>query len=249
VAALSSPGDVAVVTAARLFEPRQLFQNAPKGGESAKPVEPDSLFAIIACQRSGTHLLRHILNSNAAIAVLGETFSHAQYFMCWHNFVGNLTSERYPPLDRIQAAALVDEYIHAIHRDVGLNSDSYGGPKRQLQWIGLDIKYEHIRCVGPLYSDLRSRPFLFDYFRDRRARIVHLVRRNIVHAAISISVANARKVWHNYDGSLLSGRFRVTPDEFFRIVHWISRRVLAIVARTAYADVLLRRPGGRSGTR
>ena len=219
--AIQSPGYRAAM-AARRFEPRRLRRAKSVGGRAAQPIEPDTAFAVIACQRNGTHLLRHILNSNPAIAVLGETFSHAKYFMCWHNFVGNLPDGCYPPLTRPDTMMLVDHYIHAIKRDVHVNSDCYGGPKPQLKLIGLDVKYEHIRCVEPLYSDLRSRPFLFDYFRDRRVRILHLIRRNVVQTAISIIIANMRKVWHNYDGGLIPGRYQISPVQLFHYINWIN---------------------------
>ncbi|HEY3395702.1 MAG TPA: Stf0 family sulfotransferase [Lacipirellulaceae bacterium] len=207
---------------ARPFEPRRLRRAQPVAGQSARPVEPDTAFAVIACQRNGTHLLRHILNSNSEIAVLGETFSHAEYFMCWHNFVQTLPDGYYPPRTQSDTMMLVDHYLHAIRRDVHANSDCYGGPKSRLKLIGLDIKYEHIRCVAPLYSNLRSRPFLFDYFRDRLVRIVHLVRRNVVQTAISVIIANTRKVWHNYDGGRIDGRYRIAPDALFRYIEWIQ---------------------------
>jgi hypothetical protein len=207
---------------ARPFEPRRLKPLEPVGGQYPQPIKPDTVFAVIACQRNGTHLLRHILNSSPAIAVLGETLSHAEYFMCWHNFVRNLPDGYYPPHSRTQAMMLVDHYLHEIERDVARNSDCYGGQKPRLKWVGLDIKYEHIRCVEPLYSDLRSRPFLFDYFRDRRVRIVHLVRRNVVQTAISVAIANERRVWHNYDGSALPGRYRISPAELLKYIEWIT---------------------------
>jgi hypothetical protein len=219
--AFQAPRKSAAMTA-RPFEPRRRSRAKLVAGESAQSVKPDTVFAVIACQRSGTHLLRHILNSSPAIAVLGETLSHAEYSMCWHNFVRNSPDGCYPPHTSRDATMLFDHYVHAIERDVHRNSDCYGGPKPQLKRIGLDIKYEHIRCVAPLYSDLRSRPFLFDYFRDRRVRVVHLVRRNIVQTAISIIIANARKIWHNYDGSPIPGRYRISPDELFGFIHWIT---------------------------
>lgn len=219
--AFKSPRHAAPTTA-RPFEPRRLRPAHPVGGQFAQRVEPDTAFAAIACQRNGTHLLRHILNSNPAIAVLGETFSHAEYFMCWHNFVRTLPDGCYPPRTQSDTMMLVDHYLHAIRRDVHANSDCYGGPKSQLKMIGLDVKYEHIRCVAPLYSNLRSRPFLFDYFRDRRVRIVHLIRRNVVQTAISVIIANTRKVWHNYEGGLIAGRYRIAPDELFSYIEWIQ---------------------------
>jgi hypothetical protein len=71
--------------------------------------------------------------------------------------------------------------------------------------------------------NLGARPFLLEYFRDHRVRVVHLVRQNVVQTAISVIIANRRQVWQNYDGSDIQGQFRVSPDELFNYVTWIEQ--------------------------
>ncbi|MEX2310357.1 MAG: hypothetical protein WD738_22505 [Pirellulales bacterium] len=128
----------------------------PADGESPPPVAPGSVFAVIGCQRTGTHLLRDVLNSNPAIAVREEPFSGGPHYMNWHKFVERVAKNCYPPPLPSDAMVLFDQYIHAIKRDVREDSDSYGGPKRRLKFIGLDVKYEHIKCISPMYMDLQA---------------------------------------------------------------------------------------------
>lgn len=192
------------------------------GGEPVLATEPPEILAVIACQRTGSHLLREVLNSCPSIAIWSEPFCYGPHPMLWHNFMRRVKTHNYPPVMPADAAELADEYLRALRRHVRDHSSLYGGPKPELKFIGLDIKYEHIRCLSPLYLDLQARPFLFDFLCSRNARVLHLIRGNIVHNAISIIIANTRKVWENTDGSKISGRFRITPDELLFYVNWIQ---------------------------
>jgi hypothetical protein len=98
----------------------------------------------------------------------------------------------------------------------------YGGPKRQNSAIGLDVKYNQLKSAAPAYCDLRLRPFLLEYFHDRKIRIIHLVRRNVVQVAISAIIANMRKVWQNYDGASVGGPYRIPPQDLLNFANWIT---------------------------
>jgi hypothetical protein len=174
-----------------------------------------TLLGLIACQRTGTNLVREILNSNPAVAIWIEPFSNGPHFMCWHNFIKN------QPVLPEDAAVALDKYVERIKRHIQEDTALYGGPK-ELGVVGLDVKYEHIRCADPVYINLQARPFLLDYFTERNARIIHLVRRNIIHTAISIIIANTRKVWHNVDGKSIVGRYRITPQELLTYANWVK---------------------------
>ena len=178
------------------------------------------LFAIIACQRSGTQVLREVLNSNPHIAIVAEPFSPDDRSTSWHNYVHTQVGQGLPPLTPADAVDFFDCYEDYLRADLPVHPNHYGGLKRLPTWIGLDVKYNQIKHVHPLYIDLRARPFLLDYFREREVRIVHLVRRNILHVAISIIIANLRQVWHNCDGSTLSGQYRISLDELFAYAQW-----------------------------
>jgi hypothetical protein len=185
------------------------------------PPTCDKLFALVGCQRTGTHFLREIMNTNPAVAVMAEVFSNYPRPVYWHNFVRSLPKRRYPPLLPPDAMALLDEYVQVVQRDIHIRSDWYGGPKPALEIVGFDVKYNQLKCVAPVFSDLRVRPFLFDYFRQRGVRVIHMVRKNLLQTALSIIIANLRSVWQNYDGRLIEGRFQISPRELLMYMRWI----------------------------
>jgi hypothetical protein len=108
-----------------------------------------------------------------------------------------------------------------VRQDVLRNPDWYGGRKPTLKTIGLDIKYNQLRFVTPVFSDLTVRPFLLDYLSQRRIGVVHLLRRNVFHNAVSIMIANARQFWQNYDGRRIEGRFQISPHDLVWYMRWI----------------------------
>src|SRR5262245_13872111 len=119
---------------------------------AAKPFQSlpsQPAFALIACQRTGTHLLREIVNSNPDIALVPEPFSVCPEAIYWHNFVRTLPDGDYPPQYPADAIALMDKYLLRLREDVAENDERYGGPKRASTAIGLDIKYNQLRCFGP----------------------------------------------------------------------------------------------------
>lgn len=196
--------------------------------DSAAPVGPLHLgdripiVAMIAIQRSGTHLLREILNSNRQVAMSPEPFNRDTESFCWDKYIASLPKHKQRPCDSAEAMQQLDEFIEALNHDIRRNRRVYGGRKRRRRMIGLDIKYNQLKAVGPAYNDLRLRPLLLDYLRARDARIIHLVRRNVVHTAISAIIANIRKVWQNYDGASVGGPYRVSPTELFQYIQWIT---------------------------
>jgi hypothetical protein len=183
---------------------------------------PRTVFAVIAIQRSGTHLLREILNSNNQLSIASEPFNRITQSFCFEKYVASLPEEAYPACDSDQAMKLLDGFIDTLDADVDRNQFVYGGPKRQNRAIGLDVKYNQLKSAAPAYCDLRQKPFLLEYFHDRHVRIVHLVRRNVVQVAISAIIANMRKVWHNYNGASVGGPYRIPPQDLFNYANWIT---------------------------
>lgn len=182
---------------------------------------PRGAFAVVAAQRSGTHLLREVINSNPRVALLAEPFSRYPQSVYWNNYVRTLPESQFPPGVPAEAMPQIDDYFELIHRDVDEHDDWYGGPKLPDRLVGLDVKYNQLRCVRPLYDDLRSRPVLIEYFAARRTPIVHLVRKNLVHAALSIIISNRREVWQLYEGPEVQGAFNIPLAELFESMQWV----------------------------
>jgi hypothetical protein len=48
-----------------------------------------------------------------------------------------------------------------------------------------------------------------------------MVRKNLLHAALSLIIANLRKVWQNYEGYVIEGQYRVPCEELLFFIMWI----------------------------
>src|SRR6476660_6255059 len=134
-----------------------------------EPLEPHSKFAVISCQRSGTQILRDVLNSNSHIGLLAEPFSRYHRSVYWHNYVHTLSEELYPPQYATDAMLLLDQYMDKIREEFRENKDKEGcgGSKPDLRTVGLDVKYNQLKGISPEIIDLRAQPLLLDYFRSR----------------------------------------------------------------------------------
>lgn len=179
------------------------------------------VFALIACQRTGTQLLRQVLNTNPFVALLAEPFSVYPDPIPWCNFIRELPASEYPATNNEGAANHIDRYLRAVQHDTRCRPEVYGGYKSWLTVVGLDIKYNQLKSANPLFNNLLARPFLLDYFRARRIPIFHLVRNNVAHCAISMAIANARNVFHNQTGTQFIGKYRIAPLELIRYMRWI----------------------------
>jgi len=178
--------------------------------------------ALIACQRSGTHLLCEIVNSNPCAALLSEPFTPTWEYLRWQNYVQMQPSERYPSASAADAMALLDEYLRIVERDVRTRPAWYGAEKKpELRALGLDVKYNQLKCVNPLINDLCAKPLLLDYFAERKFRIIHLIR-NPLHSVISMIIANRRGVWHTYEKSRIDGQFQIPTVELVNHLRWIK---------------------------
>ena len=179
-----------------------------------------SLFAIVACQRSGTHLLRQVLNSNPRIAVVGEPFSPDNSPTAWHRYLRSLPVERAVASSDSGAEQLLDGFERHVRMHMRASPKDFGGVKRLPTRLGYDIKYNQLRSANTAFSDLRARPYLLDFFHRRSVRLIHLVRTNVVQVAISVVIANQRRIWHNHDGRRLSESFHIAPGELIEYAGW-----------------------------
>jgi hypothetical protein len=184
-------------------------------------VEPRP-FALIACQRAGAHLFADIVNSHPCVAFFAEPFTRLPKWTHWCNYVRTLPPDRFPALFAKDAMDLLDQYVQAIRCDVDQDVEAYGGYKLPLRAIGLDVKYNQLRAVTSLLADLGSPPVLLDYFCSRGFRIIHLVRKNIVHNALSLLVAKYRNIWTNENGGVIDGRYRISWAMLQAELRWIA---------------------------
>ncbi|HUA33401.1 MAG TPA: Stf0 family sulfotransferase [Candidatus Binataceae bacterium] len=171
----------------------------------------DLLFVVVGAQRTGTNLLREILNTNGDIAMLGEVFSPSTAPAHWANFLAMLPVAERPIVSANRARALLDKYIAFV--DYRVRNHWIDGDKSDVSAIGLDIKYNQLRSLDPPDRQYDDTPFFIEYLRARDAIAIHIVRRNIIHCAISAMIAEQRGVWHDYVGMSIDGKYTIAPEE------------------------------------
>src|SRR5438445_4112984 len=139
-------------------------------------------FVVVGAQRTGTNILREILNTNDEIAMLGEVFLASGAPAHWDNFL-RLRVGRFPPAKAADAEALLDEYFAFV--EYRIRRHWAGNAKSECRAIGVDIKYDQLRRVTPAGWAPESPPFLIGYLRARDTILVHTIRTNVIRCAIS----------------------------------------------------------------
>jgi LPS sulfotransferase NodH len=182
--------------------------------------KPDRLFVVIGAQRTGTNILREILNTNERIAMLGEILSPSPAPAHWGNFCRGLPPGDDLPATRSDAESLLDCYFGFVRYRIRNHWE--GNTKCRSHIFGVDIKYNQLRFIEPADWDPSSAPFILSYLRSRDATIVHTTR-NIIHCAISALIASQRNLWHNYTGAAIDRKYHINVEQCL-----------------AYAKVLLR---------
>jgi LPS sulfotransferase NodH len=162
------------------------------------------LFVVIGIQRTGTNLLREILNTNQQIAMLGEVFTPDATRAHWDNFARLLPSG--PPTTHADAHLLLDRYFDFVRNHWA------DGRKAHSRAFGVDIKYNQLRRISPADQNLAGPPFLLQHLKARGALLIHVVRENVMHCALSTMIADQRGVWHNYQGAVIDRTYSVDPE-------------------------------------
>ena len=178
-------------------------------GDTDFSVAGRHLFVVIGAQRTGTNILREILNTNEQIAMLGEVLSPSPAPAHWDNFCRTLANGSIPPASFSEAESLLDQYFEFV--EYRIRNHWEGNKKNCSRAIGVDIKYNQLRRIAP--SDWSAtHPFILSYLRSRGAILIHTTR-NIVHCAISTLIASQRNLWHNYDGAVIDRVYEIDVAE------------------------------------
>jgi hypothetical protein len=72
------------------------------------------LFVVIGAQRTGTNILREILNTNEHIAMLGEVLTPSPAPAHWDNFSRTLPIGSIHPANFGEAESLLDQYFEFV---------------------------------------------------------------------------------------------------------------------------------------
>jgi hypothetical protein len=185
------------------------------------PADFVHLFAVIGTQRTGTNLLREILNTNERIAMLGEVLMPSQAPAHWDNFCRNLPAHGVVPASRGEAESLLDQYFKFV--EYRIRNHWEGNKKSSINAFGVDIKYNQLNRIAPAdWDSTSSSPFILCYLRSRGATLIHTTR-NVIHCAISALVASQRNFWHNYDGTVIQHSCYINIEECLAYARTILR--------------------------
>ena len=183
------------------------------------------LFVVIGTQRSGTNLLREILNTNEQVAMLGEVFMPSPAPAHWDNFCRSLPAGPTHPESRDEAAALLNSYFAFV--EYRIRNHWENNRKSRCRAFGVDIKYDQLERIAP--ADWHSTsPFILHYLRSRGATIIHVMR-NEIHCAMSALIAEKRKLWHNYEGVAIDRSYELDITECLAYARTIARRRASFV--------------------
>ena len=116
-----------------------------------------ALFVVIGAQRTGTNILREILNTNEQIAMLGEVLSPSPAPAHWDNFRRRLPLHSVLPATPGEAESLLDEYFEFVQYRI--RNHWAGNKKNRSRAFGVDIKYNQLTNIAPANWNSAASPF------------------------------------------------------------------------------------------
>lgn len=151
----------------------------------------------VGAQRSGNTVLRETLNTSPEIELLGELLTAGSHQESFPLYAAARNLGR--PPNYAEAEAQLWDYLRHVRALRPTPARIYG----------FDIKYSQLRALSPGYEPLSAVPALVQFFHASQANIVHVVRENVLQAALSEVIATHRDLWHHRRDEALDGRVRV----------------------------------------
>jgi len=177
---------------------------------------------LLAVERSGTHLLRSLLGNVRGVVAPGEICNATVP----HNRDANASFFRYRkqacledpelffPTEPVQRRFL-NGYIDFLR-------SSYSGKKL----IVLDVKYAHVHNFNFFWWDPLEKPYLIQFAKRQRLKILHLVRRKVYRTAISGFYANETGVWRaKSEQETRQIRITIDPEKLRKKALALSRSI------------------------
>lgn len=178
-------------------------------------------FVVIGTQRTGTTLLRHILNSSDQIAMVAEILTPYPDRCHWNEFTPTLPDGWWPPANEAAGMRLLDRYFDYFHNEIRANWEK---KRTTAVALGIDIKFDQLQVVEPPNWTSDRVPFFLSYAKARGFVIINTVRDNLVQAMISYLVGMQRDFWHNYDGRQTEAGYTLDVGECLAYLRSIQER-------------------------
>jgi len=194
-------------------------------------VSRPTTFVVLTTQRSGSSWLVDLLNDHPAVAAYAEMFR-----------VTDTTVPDYGATD-------VPRFEATVSRDNGSTSKALA--RRRYAYLrGLERAHPGAQAVGfkLMYDQTRDHPGLLSLLVARRARFIHLVRRDLLGAILSFDRAEQRGTWRYHKGDAIPGaRVRADTSDLLRRLderereierfRRLLRRLPARVIEVTYEDL------------
>ena len=161
---------------------------------------------VIGTQRSGTTVLRALLEEHASITAFGEVFlgRHANMKECYYHFLRNRVKDD-PELvvpSEATSVRLFDEYLEYLDTLKASDTD----------FLLFDCKYNFLLgalSTGDQYWN--QQPFLLRQFIRRKFKMIHIVRENVLATYVSSLLSVKNQVWATSDASRIKHRTTEVP--------------------------------------
>ena len=161
---------------------------------------------IVGGQRTGTTVLRETLNTHPDIVLLGELFTRGSHAEAFETYVAARGLQR--PAHYAEAESQLWDYLRHLRAQA----------PESVKVFGFDIKYSQLRTLSPAYEPLSAVPALIQFFHASQAQIVHVVRENVVQAALSELVAAGRDVWHHRQDEAIGQKVEVDGELLLTLI-------------------------------
>jgi len=169
------------------------------------------LFWVIGAQRTGTTLLREILNSNGKLMMVAEVLLPYPDRFHWEHFVGALPAKALNVEDEQAGFALLDSYFAYLHSEM---TERWNEPhKTGAIAFGIDVKLDQLRFIEPAGWPSDAVPFMLHYAMVRNVMLINTVRRNVIQCAVSSLLAEKRNYWHNYEARDFDRAYEIDVHE------------------------------------
>jgi hypothetical protein len=176
-------------------------QQAPAGGSRAY-----TRFIILAPARSGSNLLASQLNAHPDMVCFAELFNYTVDFIIYD-------------VDGYDGHSPEDIALRERDRPAFLRTRIFGQHDEGIHAVGFKLPYEHIWLVPDVLEWLLAQDDL---------RVIHLRRRNLLRARVSLRIAEMTKVWMERKPPPLTSL--LTPANAFRALRHPGRATNAVRA-------------------
>jgi hypothetical protein len=170
---------------------------------------------LIARPRSGTTAFRDLLEGHPQLAVRGEIFHNQHgdkedYY--YHYFLQSVTRDPNLALPSAgNVARLFRGYIEHI-------TDWQARVRKPKEWLLLSVNYNSLHVMNTFWQNFYQPPHLLTIIKHSNYHVIHMIRRNVVEAALSQLRAQRTGFWHLRDGETAppeaAARVVIAPQPF-----------------------------------